>query len=350
MQRLQKKCFVGSLAFHGILVVVLAVGTAMGPQTFKSQEKFIPIDVLDLDVVMTDGESKQGGGGGGGNPALGPQVVTPPPPQPPETKPPVEELAPPPAVVEPPKPPPMETVVVTPPQDTRKALVPPDTQKKKAEKSEPKKEAKSEPKKEAKTEPKKEATKAETKKVAVNLGLVDRSKMDSKAKQKAAADAERAQKAADAKAIRDHRIRQEQIAQAIDGTIGGLQNGLSKGGARIDVSSLGAGTGKGWGAGSGPTLVNYAQWVMAVYERNWLGTDNIPSTDKTVLVEVVIARSGAVTASRITRKSGNTLLDSTVQATLSRVRSVNHAFPESATEASRTFIIEFNLASKRSAG
>ncbi|MCD6052334.1 MAG: hypothetical protein K0Q55_3752, partial [Verrucomicrobia bacterium] len=318
MERLQKKCFVGSLASHGILIVVLAVGTAMGPQTFKpikDQEQHVDIKLIDIQG-LTDGPSQVGGGGGGGSPtgaapaqapASAPQP-TPPPPQP-------EPVTPPPAVVEAPKPPPMEAVVVPPP-DTRTSLRPPETQKKKAEKSEPKKEAKSEPKKEAKTEPKKEATKAETKKVVVNLATVDRNKMDAKAKQKAAADAEKsrqdAQRMADAKAIRDARSRQAAIDRAIGNTIRGLNEGLSQSGGGLDVASFGAGSGTGWGIGNGPTLMNYAQYVREIYDLNWIVPDNVIGDTGIVRVEVVVQRNGAARG-KIVKRSGNAQLDQTVQ-------------------------------------
>ncbi|MGV3755702.1 MAG: TonB family protein [Verrucomicrobiota bacterium] len=342
MERLQKKCFVGSLASHGILIVVLAVGTAMGPQTFKSmkqEEQFVDIKVIDVGDV-TDGPSQQGGGGGGGSPAAPAQAPapapqpTPPPPQP-------EPVTPPPAIVEAPKPPPIEAVVVPPP-DTRTSLRPPENNKKKAPKDEPKKEVK------ADAPTKKEAPKKVE--VKVNLAKVDRSKTtDAEAKQKAAAEAAKAQKAADAKAIRDARARQNAINQAIGSSFDGLQKNLSQAGTGLDIASFGAGSGKGWGVGSGPTLMNYAQYVREIYDLNWIVTDAVVGDSGVVRVEIVVQRNGAARG-KIVKSSGNAMLDRSVQSALDKVKNIGRPFPEGATDSSRTFTINFNLTSKRGTG
>jgi TonB family protein len=338
MERLQKKCFVGSLASHGILIVVLAVGTAMGPQTFKSmkqEEQFVDIKLIDIQG-LTDGPSQQGGGGGGGSPAPAPAPTpVPPAPEPPR----VEPVTPPPAVVEAPKPPPIEAVVV-PPQDTRTSLRPPENNKKKVPKDEPKREVK------ADAPTKKEAPKAEPPKVKVNLAKVDRSKTtDAEAKQKAAASVAKARAEADAQAIRAARARQTAIKNAIDG----LGEGLSQSGGGLDIASFGAGSGKGWGIGNGPTLMNYAQYVREIYDLNWIVTDAVVGDSGVVRVEIVVQRNGAARG-KIVKSSGNTMLDRSVQSALDKVKNIGRPFPEGATDSSRTFTINFNLTSKRGTG
>ncbi len=346
MERLQKKCFFGSLATHAILVGVFMAGTAfMGDKTFKPLPltEEVTINLINVDA-LTDGPSQQGGGGGGGSPAAPAQAPapapqpTPPPPQP-------EPVAPPPAIVEAPKPPPMEAVVVPPP-DTRTSLRPPENNKKKAPKEEPKKTAKTD------APTKKEAPKPEPKKVEVkvNLAKVDRSKAtDAAAKQKAAADAAKAQQAADAKAIRDARARQNAINQAIGSSFDRLQGNLSQAGTGLDIASFGAGSGKGWGVGNGPTLMNYAQYVREIYDLNWIVTDAVVGDSGVVRVEIVVQRNGAARG-KIVQSSGNKMLDRSVQSALDKVKNIGRPFPEGATDSSRTFTINFNLTSKRGTG
>jgi TonB family protein len=343
MERLQKKCFVGSLASHGILIVVLAVGTAMGPQTFKSmkqEEQFVDIKLIDIQG-LTDGPSQQGGGGGGGSPAPAPAPAPPPEPVRAPEPPRVEPVTPPPAIVETPKPPPIEAVVV-PPQDTRTSLRPPENNKKKVPKDEPKREVK------ADAPTKKETPKSEPKKVEVkvNLAKVDRSKTtDAAAKQKAATSAAKARAEADAQAIRAARARQTAIKDAIDG----LGEGLSRSGGGLDIASFGAGSGKGWGMGSGPTLMNYAQYVREIYDLNWIVTDAVVGDSGVVRVEIVVQRNGAARG-KIVKSSGNKMLDRSVQSALDKVKNIGRPFPEGATDSSRTFTINFNLTSKRGTG
>ncbi|HEY1170421.1 MAG TPA: TonB family protein [Verrucomicrobiae bacterium] len=346
MERLQKKCLVGSLASHGILVVVLAVATAFGEKTFKPakmDEQHVDIKLIDIQG-LTDGPSQQGGGGGGGSPAAvqapapapAPRAPEPEPePEPPKSEP----VAKPP--VEIPKPQPIEAVVV-PPQDTRTALRPPDN-KKKTPKDEPKKEVK------ADAPTKREVPKQEAKKVAVNLNSVTRTDRDAENKKKAAAAADKARKEADAQAIRNQRAQQAAIRNAIGNTFDKLNQGLSQPGEGLDIASFGVGSGKGWGVGNGPTLMNYAQYVREIYDLNWIVTEAVTGDAGIVRVEIVVQRNGAARG-RIIRPSGNTMLDRSVQKALDNVKNIGRPFPEGATDSSRTFTINFNLTSKRGTG
>jgi TonB family protein len=215
------------------------------------------------------------------------------------------------------------------------------------------------PKKAATPPPKKAPTKApepvkqEPKKVVIkpNLAMVDRSKTtDADAKKKAAAAAaEKARAEANAKAIRDARNRQTAVNNAIGRAFDNLNEGLSQSGGGLDFPTIGAGSGKGWGIGSGPTLMNYAQYVREIYDLHWIVTDAVQGDAGIVRVEVVVQRNGAARG-KIIKPSGNTMLDRSVQAALDKVKNIGKPFPEGATDSSRTFIINFNLTSKRGLG
>lgn len=351
MERLQKKCLVGSLVSHGVLVVVLAVATAFGSKTFKPNEelqtkaeKLIPINLLDITDV-TDGESRQGGGGGGGSPAAAPAqpspapAVQPPPaaaPQPPIVQPPPKaetvklpepEPEPP---VEVPKPMALEAISITPP---KKAATPTPT-KKPTTKAPP-----------VKPEPvKPEPTKATIK---PNLNTVVRP--NGPKPTKAQTTQVTRPTGPSAEDIRAENNRRRDIANAIGKTFEGLDRGLSQSGGGLDVASFGAGSGKGWGGGSGPTLMNYAQYVREIYDLNWIVTDNVIGDAGIVRVEIVVQRNGAARG-KIIKSSGNAMLDRSVQNALDKVKNIGRPFPEGATDSSRTFTINFNLTSKRGTG
>ncbi len=103
------------------------------------------------------------------------------------------------------------------------------------------------------------------------------------------------------------------------------------------------------GAGSGPAYANYAQAVKSIYERNWYPPDDTSSDDALVKVQVIIAKDGTVVSAKITSRCGDAAIDGTVEAALRRVTSVP-AFPAGARENTRTYIIGFNLKSKRALG
>jgi TonB family protein len=104
----------------------------------------------------------------------------------------------------------------------------------------------------------------------------------------------------------------------------------------------------GWGGG-GASYANFFDVVKAVYTRNW----NVPegANDGAVIsVSVTIARNGDVVSSRITRRSGDTVADASVEILLDRVRFVA-PLPEDSKENQRTVHIDFSVrAAKRLLG
>lgn len=321
MGRLEKKCLMGSFLTHAALVGALLFGAAF----IKPKAPEVPpqpniLHLIKLPDKLTDGLTQMGGGG----------AATPPPPQPVQEQqaPTPAPAAPEPPVVEPepPRPAPVEPVrPVEPP--------PPVPQPKKLEpkKLEPKK---VEPKK---AEPKPAPPKP---KIEVNLTPV-RVKTD-EAKKKREAELKAQQQAAKAAAEK-----QRQVMANLNKSLNRLENNLSES-STVSVSVQGPSSGSGWG-GVGPTLVNYAQWVKEIYDRNWIVPDAVTSDYGIVRVEIVVQRNGDARG-RIVKPSGDALLDRTVQGALDRVRNIGYPFPEGATEKSRTFTINFNLKSRRQAG
>jgi TonB family protein len=100
---------------------------------------------------------------------------------------------------------------------------------------------------------------------------------------------------------------------------------------------------------SSAAYANYASIVKSVYEQAWTPPDNAASDDANTKVSVTIARDGSVISSRILTPSGDSSVDATVQRTLDRITFVA-AFPDDAKDKERTYIINFNLKSKRMLG
>jgi TonB family protein len=293
MDRLQKKCFVGSTCMHAFLALLLVVGSAFfvnkEPPQVVSKVRIVPTRIVDGALA-----------GGGGNPKVAPSEDQ----QKGDT---MKPIPPPP---EPPK------VVQTPP------------------KPEPKIEPKAEPKPEVKTQPVKpkpahnNTVAARTTKTEavepLQLKQVTRSN-----KQKI-----EAQRQAEARA---NAARAEQLAKKLDRSQDALRSGFTKG-TKVDV----------WGPG-GEAYAGYDALVKAIYDDAWDVTDSMTDDDSTAKVKIIIARSGKVVSAYIERRSGNSLLDKTVQRALDKVKFVA-PFPEGSRDEQRTFTINFNLKAKRLLG
>jgi len=100
------------------------------------------------------------------------------------------------------------------------------------------------------------------------------------------------------------------------------------------------------GNDNSPAYANYAAWVKTVYENAWQAPDDAATSDAITKVSVTIGSDGTVISSRITRASGDSPVDRSVQRTLERVTFIG-PFPEGAKERQRTYIINFNLKAKR---
>jgi len=135
--------------------------------------------------------------------------------------------------------------------------------------------------------------------------------------------------------------RAQQIAEdrqrrnAINSAVSGIQGGLS---SSTSVELRGPG-------GGGLPYANWKSAVKSVYDRAWLLPNGIKAEPVTAVVEVTIARDGTVVSSRITRMTGNSEVDDSVQAALDRVR-VAAPLPDDAKEDQRTITIYFDVQAK----
>jgi TonB family protein len=294
MNRLEQKCLMASAGMHGLLILLLVVGSAF----FVETEKPKPPPLPNLRVVpdfLVEGALA----GGGGNPNVKPSEEK----QKGETliKPPEPTPAPP--QPKPPQPKPVEVKPerTTPPKETKpdKLVL-------------------------------KEVVRPNPNKISPNA-LPDWLKPVSKAdREKAAAEETARQWAANAASAR----------QAIGKTRQGLQEvrrGFADG---TVVTPFGPG---------GLAYAPYAAFVKEVYDDAWR-VDDLTDETSTCVARVTIARDGEVLSARILTPSGNSVLDRSVQRALNSVRSIGHAFPAGATEQERTFTINFNLKSKRGLG
>jgi TonB family protein len=294
MSRLEKKCFIGSAAFHGLLLGAFVFGAAFLPS--KPQEKFPP--VITIDARMTD-RLVASGGNPNGNP-------NPPPPK----------------QIEQPKPAP------APPADPPKVV--------KAPESEPKRE---EPKKEVvkkelakpvdppKKQEKKELVQKDQPKPAISTKVVKRTNDLVKLQQ------ELAQKARQEKAEREYQEavtraneQRRQIAKAIGGVVGDVSKNLSR---TMVAEPIGPG---------GAAYANYTSFIIQKYQ-NAVNAAH-PQSDENVnaIIRIVVARDGTVRSSQWVRRTANSLLDKAVDRAMDSVRSLPE-FPPESKDSERSFNI-----------
>jgi TonB family protein len=288
MNRLQKKCFLGSAGVHLLLVVVLFIGPAF--LTSKSKvDDMPPLDVIPwktVDAMVS----------GGGNPQARPPVAAPAPPVP---APPVVNPTPPPVTPE------------KPAEPVKEPQTPKEVQKTKTETESF----------EASKTPKRRLPNVSTKIV------------------KATPDTHKTSRRTDSQEQERADAQRQAIASAISRTASSLRNDVSPS-TTVDTN-YGPG-------GGGEAYANYAQVVKSVYQQAWVLPDT--SADEAIVkVKVTIASDGRVVASEIVRGSGDAAVDTSIQRTLERVTFVR-PFPEGAKEKERTYPISFSLKAKRMLG
>lgn len=308
MDRTQKKCFVGVTVMHALPLLIVVIGTAFFNKEEKISESPHIIELINPNV--TDGPTV-----GGAQAAITTSVsdvksaeVIPPKPAPPapQPEPPKETF------VEQPKPKPVE-----PKEDISEIPV---------------------PTKQPKALPKPVSIPKPTEKIAVkpappkrNIDIRKPTIRNSNDK-KAAADA--ADKAAQDRADRAR----SQVAAALKGTVNRLGQNLSSS-TTVDLQG---------GSGDGAGAVNYADLVLKKYDDAWLAPNEVDDNEAIVKARVVIARNGNVISADITKPSGNATLDKSVRRAL-ELRFI-HPFPEGSKDSQRTYIINFNLKTKRGIG
>jgi protein TonB len=307
MSALQKKCLAASAFAHGMLVVVVFVGSAFILP--KAPPESPTLELVSVPDLLVDEEVA-----GGGNPNASPPPAAP-------VQPPVATPAPEPQVQ------PAETVQPAPaPVEAPKTPVrEPDPEPEKVEL--PKPEPKPDPKPVVKPSPEpseRPVEKPRKPKIQVDL--------DRKVTRTIPADRNR-KAAREAKELADARAAANRRAEELRSAIGNIASHASSG-TTIDVPGPG-----------GIAYAGYGLYLKDVYEKAWIPPAAAVDDEPVVEVEVVISREGKVLSGKIVKKSGNVSLDNTVQRTLNRVRTVR-PLPAGTTDEKRTFRINFNLTTK----
>lgn len=96
--------------------------------------------------------------------------------------------------------------------------------------------------------------------------------------------------------------------------------------------------------GSSQATMDYGSYVMQTYDRNWREPTGLSSAS-TVIITVTISKSGSVKSARISKRSGISQLNSSVESLIGKVRKFR-PFPLGMNEAEKTFTIDFNIRSK----
>ncbi len=319
IDRLQKKCVVGSALLHGLLVCVVVFGAAFGKSSEKNTVQ--PITLVRLDGLVTD---KQTSGGGEPKPQAAPQPAPAPTP-PPQAQP--EQPTPPQVRV--PNPPKLKVKPPPEPEPEKPAKVDktplPMVNNKDNDIT-------------VKDEPKKDPVKPHE--VKVNLDkVIDTAKKrrEVAAKQR---EEQRRQDEAEEQARQD---RLTSIRNAIRSTGERTASVVATSGAKATAVDLPG------GAGSGPAMSNYRDLVYTYYFRAWNAPEEVISSEATVEARVVVSRDGTIVSATVSKRSGNQALDRSVEKAL---RKVNHLpeFPKETSDSERTFRIIFDLESKRILG
>lgn len=286
MSRLQKKCLIGSVALHLLLLVIVLVSPAFllkeDPPVDIQVLEFIPDKAVDEALAQPKAQTQEL-----------------PEPQPEPTPVPVQEPKPePPKKVEPkpdikptPKPkkeiePEPKKVEPKPPEPTKPDPLPP------------------------KEPPKKEPVYNKPKDIVVNLKPVSKTSTQPK--------------------VTPPKVdtRKNDIAN----TLKQLRSSTSN----LKIESINLGT-------AGVSYASYDAIVKQRYTSSWNPTVDLDSGSNTVKVKIIVLRDGTVKQANIIGKSGNASLDADVQRLINRITTIGRPFPDGAKESQREYIINFNL-------
>jgi len=323
MNRLQKKCFLASAGMHGLLLCVILFGSAFFVREDKVDKSFHPITVYDPSLVSEALRTQ------GGNPNVAPTAAVTPP-----TQPQVQQPQPQQPQVKPPTPPTPETVKVEPP----KKLDPPKVADKKP-----------------KIDPKEieQVKKPSDNKVVSNFSLnspkkekkdiLDTASLKPTTRKPANKTPKNQEKdnsddEADARyeaAVAKSRANARAFASALS-SISRNASGMTP----VHIEGPG---------GSPFSAVNYDDVIASKYYNAWNAPGDVSDSAPAVLVTITVSRDGSVISARITRRSGNSSLDKSIQNALEAVTWIE-AFPEGSKDQQRTFKISFNLDMKRQIG
>lgn len=310
MKGLQNKCLIASAFTHGLLLLLVVVGSAFISR--KPKVEPASFELIAIPAMLVDEPNVVGGGNPNATPA--PQTPAPatPAPEPPQTR------------VEPPpetKPPETKPPEIKPPEQVREPVKqpPPEPVKPEVRPKDPDAFNFNRVIQKAKPAPEKKPSSfdlSEAKKMTIKSTAEGKSSDNEKS---------------------DHPNREAQMARA-----GALSSAFER--MRGGLSSVGSHELPGPG---GAAYASYELALRKFYEDAWIPPQAGRGDEPVVQVEVVIAKDGSILSQKILKKSGRRTLDESVQQTLNRVgRAKAPAFPSGATDEKRSFRINFNLTDK----
>jgi TonB family protein len=292
MNRLQKKCVIGTVGIHLLLLVILIVG----PAFYNQQPKMDDTQVLDM-IPANLVDAAVNSGVQGAQPPPTPKPVTP---QPPQQQP---LFAPPPKIVQPPTPAPAPA-----PEPVRTPS--PSLLKEFEDYFKPKPEPAVKPD----LTPEKRTTENTQPKIQVSLKKVSRNDVKNTEQENNA-----------------------QTQRAIKNTLSSLSHSLSSA-TTVDMPG-----------NSSAAYASYASVVKSVYEQAL--RSNLPSqvagNSEITKVRITIANDGTVISSEVISPSGDPAWDDAVQRTLDQVKFIA-PFPNGAAEKQRQYTLNFNPEVERS--
>jgi len=291
MTRLQKKCFVFSLALHGLLAGIVFLSAA-----FRTRPENPSLQVLS--IIPANLLDRAGAGGGTPppsparplEPAPAPQVVT---------RVETPKLTPTPKQPEPPLP--QHETPVAPPETP---VMPRET---------------------AAPRPAKPPHE-------VHVSYVPASSLTSKKKT-----AENSQTAQSSAAAEQKRLKQ--VEQSLSQLASGVQSSAAEK-TVVDITGIG---------GGGEVFAGYKEAVYSIYYRAWITQDSVAEGVAGAEARVEVARDGTILKAELVTASGDRSLDKSVERALRTVTKLP-PFPEGARDEQRTFRIRFNLDAKRATG
>ncbi len=317
MSRLEKKCFIGSAALHGLLLVVFFCGSAFFNSSHKAppMPPVITIMAMPTDKALSTGGSRQGTPTPPA-PAPAPEPVTPPAPTPPAPTPEPPRPVKPQPEPEPPKS--RETVKVKPAPE-KSDFAPKKDAKKEKEKPDPKDTAENTSAKPARN---------------ISTKVIKRTNDTVLAASQAAAQKRSADHRAQQQAIADFNRQQQAFASRVGGVVNGVGQHLGK---NTVVEPLGDG---------GAAFANWGSLVAEIYKRAVHASHPQSDDDAVAVIRVTVARSGSVKDTDWKRRTGDPQLDKAVERAMRSVRVVPE-FPKDSTDSERSFNINIGFEAKR---
>jgi TonB family protein len=289
MNRLQKKCVIGTVGIHLLLLLILIVGPAFYNQQPKADDTQV-LDMIPANLV----DAAVNSGVQGAQPPPTPKPVTPQAPQQPQ-------LFPPPKIVQPPAPTPAPAPAPEPVRTPSPSLL---------KEFEDYFKSKPEPAVKPDLTPAKQPTQNTQPKIQVNLNKVPRNSVKNAEQENTA-----------------------QNRQAVNKELKNLK------------SSLSSATIVGMPGHSSAAYASYKDALATIYYNAWTTPENAESDAPITKVRITVAKDGTVINSEIITPSGDAAVDDSVRRALDSVSSVPPLPDQSKDQ--QEFTINFNLHTKK---